>query len=73
MPSFKKEELMAASDLRTLSQRELFHRLEGCGKLGILYKDNLTAVLLPHDRYISIITRLRELEEAAHEHVAEYK
>lgn len=64
MPAFIKESLIAASELRTFSQRELFHKLEEHGKLGILYKDHLSAVLLPHDRYVEMLDRIAELEHA---------
>lgn len=64
MPAFKKDDLIAASELRTISQRNLFHTLEERGKLGILFKDHLAAVLLPHHRYESMINRIKELEEA---------
>ncbi|KPV42584.1 hypothetical protein [Alicyclobacillus ferrooxydans] len=68
MPSFTKEELIAASELRTISQRELFHMLEERGKLGVLYKDSLAAVLLPHARYATMATRLKELDETLLQH-----
>lgn len=62
MPAFTKDELIAASELRTLSQRNLFHTLEERGKLGIVFKDNLAAVMLPHRRYVEMINRILELE-----------
>lgn len=64
MPAFTKEKLLAAGELRTISQKELFHKLEEQGKLGILYRDHLAAVLLPHEKYICLVNRIHELEEA---------
>lgn len=64
MPAFKKDELIAASELRTLSQRHLFQTLEAHKKLGILYRDKLAAVMLPYERYELLLERISELEHA---------
>lgn len=63
MTAFKKEQMFPASKLRTLSQRELFKALETQGKLGILFRDNLAAVMLPHAKYVELINRLEMLEQ----------
>lgn len=64
MTAFTKEQMIPASKLRTLSQRELFQLLEEQGKLGVLFRESLAAVILPHARYVEMKQRIDELEAA---------
>lgn len=67
--SFSKEEMIQASQFRTLSQRAIQEQLREHEKIGVLFPNTgLDAVLMSYTHYEAIVNRLDELEKIIESH-----
>jgi hypothetical protein len=60
--TFEAKELMAFSNLRSISQKELLRALDTNEKLGIVIKDQLKVAMIDMDSYQSLVETAQEYE-----------
>jgi hypothetical protein len=60
---FTSKEMIAANQLRTLSQKEILEKLAESNKIGVIVKDELRIAMIDVDVYEALLDRLREMEE----------
>lgn len=66
--SFEPEELMVASSLRKISQRDLQKALNKHGKIGVLFpKEGLSVVMIQFQHFKTLLDRVEELEDTLEE------
>ncbi|MDO3408156.1 hypothetical protein QWJ34_00095 [Saccharibacillus sp. CPCC 101409] len=61
--TFKKEEMVAFGELRSLNQKQLLHSLDENDKLGIVIKDKLSAVVLDMKKYEAMVAAIESYEK----------
>jgi hypothetical protein len=61
--AFTVEQHLPAGELRRISQEKLLELIKQRHQIGLMFNNNLEAVVLPADLFVKVVNRIKELEE----------